>query len=198
MAKEPTDAIVSLLMDELRRTLEPKISHILADYQLFKETHNAVLQIPFVQLLLKQQKMCKCHEPELEEPEPIRLEIIDKVPTDAPNLDSIANYINSTAEDEEAEEAVAQEEAEEEEEEEITDTDTDSETNEVEEPYKETEEETKIEFVKTTLMDSQRGQLFIAEHIFGKPKEIIEATHNVNDFNIKDIFKVGNSNKSEI
>jgi hypothetical protein len=63
---------------------------------------------------------------------------------------------------------------------------------------KETEEETKIEFVKTTLMESQRGQLFIAEHIFGKPKEVIEATHNVNDFNIKDIFKVGNSNKSEI
>jgi len=62
----------------------------------------------------------------------------------------------------------------------------------------ETEEETKIAFVKGTLMDSQRGQLFIAEHIFGKPKEIIEATHNVNDFNIKDIFKVGNSNKSEI
>lgn len=53
---------------------------------------------------------------------------------------------------------------------------------------KETEEETKIEFVKTTLMDSQRGQLFIAEHIFGKPKEVIEATHNVNDFNIKDLF----------
>jgi hypothetical protein len=63
---------------------------------------------------------------------------------------------------------------------------------------KETEEETKIEFVKTTLMDSQRGQLFIAEHIFGKPKEVIEATHNVNDFNIKDIFKVGNSNKHEV
>lgn len=63
---------------------------------------------------------------------------------------------------------------------------------------KETDEETKIEFVKTTLMDSQRGQLFIAEHIFGKPKEVIEATHNVNDFNIKDIFKVGNSDKREI
>jgi hypothetical protein len=60
---------------------------------------------------------------------------------------------------------------------------------------KETEEETKIEFVKTTLMESQRGQLFIAEHIFGKPKETIEATHNINDFNIKDIFKIGN--KSE-
>ena len=63
---------------------------------------------------------------------------------------------------------------------------------------KETEEETKIAFVKNTLMESQRGQLFIAEHIFGKPKEVIEATHNVNDFNIKDIFKVGNSNKQEI
>ena len=57
---------------------------------------------------------------------------------------------------------------------------------------KETEEETKIEFVKNTLMESQRGQLFIAEHIFGKPKETIEATHNINDFNIKDIFKIGN------
>ncbi len=97
MAKESTDAssIVSLLMDELRQTLEPKVSHMLADYQLFKETHNAVLQIPFVKLLLEQQRMCKCHplnkepeEPEQpEEPEPIRLEIIDKVPADAPNLD---------------------------------------------------------------------------------------------------------------
>jgi hypothetical protein len=57
---------------------------------------------------------------------------------------------------------------------------------------KETEEETKIAFVKNTLMESQRGQLFIAEHIFGKPKETIEATHNINDFNIKDIFKIGN------
>ena len=38
---------------------------------------------------------------------------------------------------------------------------------------KETEEETKIAFVKDTLMQSQRGQLFIAEHIFGKPKETI-------------------------
>ena len=63
---------------------------------------------------------------------------------------------------------------------------------------KESEEETKIAFVKGTLMDSQRGQLFIAEHIFGKPKDIIETTHNLNDFNIKDIFKVGNINQSEI
>ena len=58
---------------------------------------------------------------------------------------------------------------------------------------KETEEDTKIAFVKDTLMQSQRGQLFIAEHIFGKPKEIIETTHNLNDFNIKDIFTIDKS-----
>jgi hypothetical protein len=63
---------------------------------------------------------------------------------------------------------------------------------------KDTDEDAKIVFVKDTLLSSQRGQLFVAEHIFGKPKDIIEATHNVNDFNIKDIFKVGNTNKSEI
>jgi len=54
----------------------------------------------------------------------------------------------------------------------------------------------KKSFVKKVLMESQRGQLFIAEHIFGKPKETSEITHNVNDFNIKDIFKVNkNENK---
>jgi len=42
-------------------------------------------------------------------------------------------------------------------------------------------------------MQSQRGQLFIAEHIFGKPKETIETTHNLNDFNIKDIFTIDKS-----
>ena len=55
----------------------------------------------------------------------------------------------------------------------------------------ETDDEAKITFVKNTLMDSQRGQIFIAEHIFGKPKDIVETTHNINDFNIKDIFKIG-------
>ena len=54
----------------------------------------------------------------------------------------------------------------------------------------ETDDETKVAFIKNSLMDSQRGQLFIAEHIFGKPKETIEATHNVNNFDIKDIFKI--------
>ena len=63
---------------------------------------------------------------------------------------------------------------------------------------KDTDDDAKIVFVKDTLLSSQRGQLFVAEHIFGKPKDIIEATHNVNDFNIKDIYKVGNTNKSEI
>jgi hypothetical protein len=58
---------------------------------------------------------------------------------------------------------------------------------------KETDEEAKIDFVKSVLMDSQRGQLFIAEHIFGKPKETIETTHNVNNFDIKDIFKISNN-----
>jgi hypothetical protein len=56
----------------------------------------------------------------------------------------------------------------------------------------ETDDEAKKTFVKNTLMDSQRGQIFIAEHIFGKPKETVETTHNINDFNIKDIFKVVN------
>jgi hypothetical protein len=55
----------------------------------------------------------------------------------------------------------------------------------------ETDDEAKKTFVKNTLMDSQRGQIFIAGHIFGKPKETVETTHNINDFNIKDIFKIG-------
>ena len=56
----------------------------------------------------------------------------------------------------------------------------------------ETDDEAKTNFVKNVLMESQRGQLFIAEHIFGKPKETIETTHNVNNFNIKELFKFDN------
>jgi hypothetical protein len=52
------------------------------------------------------------------------------------------------------------------------------------------EDSAKIKFIKSTLMDSQRGQLFIAEHIFGKPKDVSEVDLNVNEFSIKDIFKV--------
>lgn len=53
----------------------------------------------------------------------------------------------------------------------------------------ETDDEAKKTFVKNTLMDSQRGQIFIAEHIFGKPKETVETTHNINNFDIKELFK---------
>jgi hypothetical protein len=31
----------------------------------------------------------------------------------------------------------------------------------------------------------------LIEYGCGKPKETIENTHNINDFNIKDIFKIG-------
>jgi hypothetical protein len=53
------------------------------------------------------------------------------------------------------------------------------------------DDDNKIAFV-VDLLESQRGQIFVAEHIFGKPKETVETTLNVNDFNIKDYFKVGN------
>jgi hypothetical protein len=55
----------------------------------------------------------------------------------------------------------------------------------------ETDEEARIELAKD-LLTFERGKMFIAEHIFGKPKETVETTHNINDFNIKDIFKIGN------
>jgi len=45
---------------------------------------------------------------------------------------------------------------------------------------KETDDEAKIHFIKKTLMESQRGQLFIAEHIFGKaPQEIKQTNLNI-------------------
>lgn len=53
----------------------------------------------------------------------------------------------------------------------------------------EIDDDAKKLFVKNTLMDNPRGQLFIAEHLFGKPKETVEQTLNFNDFNIKDIVK---------
>ena len=55
---------------------------------------------------------------------------------------------------------------------------------------KDTEDEAKVSFIKDTLLESQRGQIFVAEHVFGKPKDIVETTHNINDFKIKDIFTV--------
>ena len=43
------------------------------------------------------------------------------------------------------------------------------------------------------LLESQRGQIFVAEHLFGKPKDTIHTTHTLNDFNIKDLIKFDTS-----
>lgn len=53
----------------------------------------------------------------------------------------------------------------------------------------ETDEEAKQELAKK-LYSFERGQMFIAEHIFGKPKETIETTHNLNNFDIKEMFQI--------
>ena len=52
-----------------------------------------------------------------------------------------------------------------------------------------TDEKAKEQLVHT-LLDSQRGQIFISEHLFGKPKETIETTHNLNNFDIKEMFQI--------
>ena len=59
------------------------------------------------------------------------------------------------------------------------------------------DDEAKERFVTETLMDSQRGQLFIAEHLFGKPKEVIDQNVTLNNFSIKDVlsFKKDDSTK---
>jgi hypothetical protein len=54
---------------------------------------------------------------------------------------------------------------------------------------KDTDDENKISFV-VTLLESQRGQIFIAEHLFGKPKETVETTLSVSNFDVKDLFKI--------
>ena len=54
---------------------------------------------------------------------------------------------------------------------------------------KESDDEAKVEFIKDKLLDSQRGQIFIAEHLFGKPKETVDQNVNINNFNLKDIIK---------
>lgn len=41
-----------------------------------------------------------------------------------------------------------------------------------------------------TLMESQRGQIFISEHLFGKPKETVETSLTLNDFSIKDLVNI--------
>ena len=52
-----------------------------------------------------------------------------------------------------------------------------------------TEFEAKEKLVHT-LLESQRGQIFISEHLFGKPKETVDNNITLNDFNIKDIVRI--------
>jgi hypothetical protein len=54
------------------------------------------------------------------------------------------------------------------------------------------EEDNKIAFV-VDLLDSQRGQIFVAEHLFGKPKETVDTNHTFQSDNIKELFKIGSS-----
>ena len=152
-----TSSIISLVMDEVRQSLEPKISHLLTDYQTYKETHDALLKIPFIKHLLDNQ--CKCHLPQtVPVHEPIHLEIIDGAAHGLPNLDSIAEYINATidenlekneidSDDEAASESEAeQEDAEEEHEEAVSEVEEEaeaaSEAEEEAEAASEAEEET--------------------------------------------------------
>ena len=149
-ATDAASSIISLLIDEVRQSLEPKILHILADYQTYKETHDAVLQIPFVKHLLENQ--CRCRHPlpdaapEAINDDQIHLEIIDVAAHGLPNLDSIAEYINSTIDKDdkvssEAEEAEAEaEDSEEEEEEEAEDSEEEEAVSEAEEAVSEAEE----------------------------------------------------------
>ncbi len=47
---------------------------------------------------------------------------------------------------------------------------------------KEEADEAKITFIKDTLLDSQRGQIFVAEHIFGKaPQEVMQTNLNIEE-----------------
>jgi hypothetical protein len=56
----------------------------------------------------------------------------------------------------------------------------------------ETDEEAKQHLVHT-LLTSQRGQIFVSEHLFGKPKETIDQTINVNQTDIKQLFNFDNT-----
>ena len=53
---------------------------------------------------------------------------------------------------------------------------------------KEKDDDAKVAFVKE-LLESQRGQIFVAEHIFGKAKDIVE-NHNYNQELTKEEAKI--------
>ena len=81
---------------------------------MYKETHDALLQIPFVKHLLENQ--CKCNSAAKTPHDPIQLEIIDAAVDGLSNLDSITEYVNATVVSEAEEEAVSEAEEEVEEE----------------------------------------------------------------------------------
>jgi len=68
-------------------------------------------------------------------------------------------------------------------------------TNALKTFYKvDTDEDAKQNLVHT-LLESQRGQIFVSEHLFGKPKETIDQTINVNQTDIKDLFNFDNTKR---
>ena len=54
------------------------------------------------------------------------------------------------------------------------------------------DEDARTSFAKD-LLTFERGKMFIAEHLFGKPKETIDTNHNLNNFDIKELFKFDNN-----
>lgn len=50
------------------------------------------------------------------------------------------------------------------------------------------DDDAKIDFIKE-LAESQRGQIFIAEHVFGKPKDTVDSVHFFEKgFDIKKLY----------
>jgi len=93
------DDVVSSLFDEFRKSLEPKVTELFNNYQLYKETYEAVAKIPFVKSLIDSQKKSENPSVKILHPSPsqqINLEIIDDTTESSPpNLESIADYINT-------------------------------------------------------------------------------------------------------
>jgi len=93
------DDVVSSLFDEFRKSLEPKVTELFNNYQLYKETYEAVAKIPFVKSLIDSQKKSENPSFKILHPSPnqqINLEIIDDTTESSPpNLESIADYINT-------------------------------------------------------------------------------------------------------
>jgi hypothetical protein len=50
-----------------------------------------------------------------------------------------------------------------------------------------TDEDAKIKFIND-LYSTQRGQIFLAEHLFGKPKETIDQNVTIDSFSLKDVI----------